>query len=182
MRDEWWFVEREIPEQKVDEILSRLKEVETKKAVVGIDDQRNDVRISDVAFVHDKEIDDMVWKYINIANNFSFGFDLIKSYDVQFTEYKGEENGFYSWHTDNQFANNLFHDRKLTFLLMLSDESEYEGGEFEFEIDRKNIPMPQLKKKGSIIVFPSFWNHRVKEVTRGVRRTLVAWVDGPSFR
>ena len=36
--------------------------------------------------------------------------------------------------------------------------------------------------KGSVIVFPSFVEHRVKPVTRGKRYSLVIWSLGRSFR
>lgn len=33
-----------------------------------------------------------------------------------------------------------------------------------------------------LTAFPSYTMHRVTPVTRGVRKALVAWVNGPDFR
>ena len=69
--------------------------------------------------------------------------------------------------------------------LCLNDATEYEGGEFEFDFKDKTKTDPivceQIKKKGSIIVFPSFVWHRVKPVTKGTRYSLVAWNLGKPF-
>ena len=39
---------------------------------------------------------------------------------------------------------------------------------------------PKLEE-GSIIVFPSFLQHRVAPITKGIRYSLVAWFLGPPF-
>jgi PKHD-type hydroxylase len=39
-----------------------------------------------------------------------------------------------------------------------------------------------LMKKGTVIAFPSFIPHRVTELTSGVRKSLVGWIEGPKFR
>ena len=40
----------------------------------------------------------------------------------------------------------------------------------------KNVKnVPEFRKKGSIIVFPSFIYHRVTPVTEGTRYSLVTW-------
>ena len=60
------------------------------------------------------------------------------------------------------------------------DPSEYEGG--DFELDRQ-YPQPEgFRTKGSVFLFPSFLPHRVTPVTKGVRRSLVSWIEGPKFR
>lgn len=81
------------------------------------------------------------------------------------------------------FKGNNKSDRKLTFVLQLSDPSEYDGGRFEFG---GNVPLQLDPKdflpKGSILVFPSLFQHRVTEVTRGTRHSLVGWIEGPKWR
>ena len=52
----------------------------------------------------------------------------------------------------------------------------------ENHIDRYPGMKEQLRQKGTIIIFPSFIRHRVTPVTKGVRKSLVVWVDGPRFR
>ena len=56
--------------------------------------------------------------------------------------------------------------------------SNFEGGDFEMrELENK---VPRLEE-GSIIVFPSFMEHRVVSVTKGIRYSLVVWYLGPPF-
>ena len=98
---------------------------------------------------------------------------------LQYTIYN--EGDFYNWHTDHHlkpYKNNTV--RKLSFTLCLNDE--YEGGDFEICDPH---PEPDLSttttfkfKKGTMIVFPSHIWHRVKPVTKGIRKSLVGWVVG----
>ena len=39
-----------------------------------------------------------------------------------------------------------------------------------------------IMKKGAVIAFPSFWEHRVTPVTKGKRMSLIAWFVGAKFR
>ena len=74
----------------------------------------------------------------------------------------------------------------------LTDKSEYEGGELEFDLrnyapNNKNFinhvkTTNKMTSKGSIIVFPSFVWHRVKPVTKGTRYSLVIWNLGYPFK
>jgi PKHD-type hydroxylase len=82
--------------------------------------------------------------------------------------------------------------RKLSMTCQLTDGSEYEGGELEFDFRNYNphmrdeskhrIQCKEILPKGSIIVFPSFVWHRVKPVTKGVRYSLVVWNLGYPFK
>ena len=66
-------------------------------------------------------------------------------------------------------------------VLMLSDPSEFEGGELQIKTDSDDaITLEQ--KKGRAWFFPSYILHRVTPVTRGIRRSLVLWVGGPEFK
>ena len=69
--------------------------------------------------------------------------------------------------------------------LQLSDPTEYEGGQFCID---KHAVGPDLMDpnifapKGSIVVFPSYIQHCVTPVKSGVRKSLVCWWNGPSYR
>ena len=81
--------------------------------------------------------------------------------------------GSHNEHDELQNDNNT---RKLSMSVILN--SDYEGGDFEiFGLENK---IPRLEE-GSIIVFPSFKEHRVTPVTRGIRYSLVAWFVGPPY-
>ena len=78
----------------------------------------------------------------------------------------------------NEPDNKFLHEntRKLSMTIVLN--SDFEDGDFEF----KDGFIENLKlEEGSIIVFPSFKEHRVTPVTRGIRYSLVAWFVGPPY-
>ena len=52
---------------------------------------------------------------------------------------------------------------------------------FDFEFDEINTNA-DFKKKGTLLIFPSYLRHRVLPVTSGVRRSLVAWFWGPKWK
>ena len=65
--------------------------------------------------------------------------------------------------------------------LLLSDTSEFEGGNLQLKIDSdKEINV--IQRKGRAWIFPSYILHRVTPVTRGVRKSLVIWAGGPKFK
>ena len=74
------------------------------------------------------------------------------------------------------------HDRKLSVTIQLSDSNDYEGGDFVFDQEYQSPDPKALRKKGTILVFPSPIRHAVKPVTKGTRKSLVAWVEGPKWK
>jgi PKHD-type hydroxylase len=94
---------------------------------------------------------------------------------IQYTVYNAEDQGYYDWHIDMGPDKAR---RKLSLVCQLSDPSEYEGG--ELQINTGNIIVPE-KEKGTVIMFPSYLLHRVTPVTKGTRRSLVLWIEGPAF-
>jgi PKHD-type hydroxylase len=117
--------------------------------------------------------------YIDIANQSAgWGYILNTQEDTQIGRYKSADEGYYDWHVDSSQPQNGI-QRKLSISMLLSDPSEFEGGELQFKgIEDRKI----LTKQGSIVVFPSFIEHRVTPVTKGVRYSAVTWVIGPSFK
>ena len=121
--------------------------------------------------------------YIDIANQSAgWGYELNKATTsqthTQLSRYKSSDEGHYDWHIDADAPVNDI-QRKLSISILLSDPSEFEGGELQFKgIENDKI----LTKQGSIVVFPSFIEHRVTPVTKGVRYSAVTWASGPAFR
>jgi len=67
--------------------------------------------------------------------------------------------------------------------IQLSDDEEYEGGNLEFKNILTNEKQEKAQRqKGWVCVFPSYLEHRVTMVTKGTRKSLVAWVEGPRWR
>jgi len=113
------------------------------------------------------------------TNSNHFGFDGMKLTEPgQFTEYP--KGGFYDWHMDSD--TNFTHEptvRKISMTCLLSDPSEFKGGELEFMDKGKR---PNDLKQGQAIFFASFLRHRVAPVKKGIRRSLVMWFGGPPFK
>ena len=149
-------------------------------------------------FVPRKRITDIKWISLNENTNWLFkkiinkiidvnskNFDLQLKFveDLQFSEYTEEKRGFYSKHRDcgdKKSLNNYVDIRKLSLTIQLTDESEYEGGELIFYLDEEEKKAP--KSKGTIVFFESDILHEVTPVTKGVRHSLVSWVQGPNLR
>lgn len=147
-------------------------------------DNKNDdaVRTSRVSWLSGQQwILNALYDYVDHANQFAFNLNVYKRADIQFTEYHASENGHYSWHHDIDWNRNDGLDRKLSVTVQLSDPSDYEGGEFQFS-ETQSPDIAQSKVKGTVLVFPSYLQHAVSPVTSGVRRSLVAWFEGPKWR
>lgn len=125
-------------------------------------------------------------EYVIRRANTAFGFDINLFHEVQFTEYDGGTGGHYGWHEDLNWvpAANQNTQRKLSFVMQLSDPADYEGGDLQFDIKGSSGgPNPEiLKGRGTTIVFPSYIRHQVTPVIRGKRHSLVTWYEGPPFR
>ena len=173
----------ELSDEVIDDIIERCEEYPASTAMAENHNVDDGYRRSVVRWPNDdSELKAIIWNYGNIANGFSFGFDIINKFDIQFTTYHGTDKGCYNWHKDNEFMKEGYYDRKLSVVIQLNDPSDYEGGNFEFDIDGEVISPEGFENKGSIIVFPSFLKHRVTEVTKGTRNSLVSWIEGPHFR
>ena len=185
----WQMWRSGIDEDTVQKIITECEYYAPKQAEIGYDNvtggvnsstRRSEVRWIDKEDPNSKFIADLLWKYAQTANRNAFGFDITMVNEIQYTIYKSEELGKYDWHFDTFWANPTTYDRKLSVIIQLSDESEYEGG--DFEIDKQYEQPQDMKQKGTVLVFPSFLQHRVTEVISGTRKSLVAWIEGPKFK
>lgn len=142
-----------------------------------------DVRRSLISWIPINNVTNWIYQRITdvvINNNATyFKYDLTYLERLQFTYYSSKENGCYDKHVD-PLCWNLPHNRKLSFVMQLSDPSEYEGG--ELILHNSTNPIKIEKKKGRIVLFPSYTLHEVTPVTQGERYSLVNWVHGPAFK
>ncbi len=142
-----------------------------------------DYRDSKISWIPKTKDSIEIYKFIvdlgMIANREMWNFDLTSlNEDLQYTVYEGTSNGHYDWHMD--FGGHTTSTRKLSITIQLSSPEEYEGGELQLMVHRNVSTMP--KDKGTVVVFPSYLTHRVKPVTKGVRKSLVIWIHGPCFK
>mgnify|MGYP000695740529 FL=1 len=166
----------------------------TKDQVKDMKRKRN----SNVTWLNDQWIYKEIHPYIHKANTSAgWNFEWDRSEYCQFTKYK--HNQYYDWHCDswekpydNPGKENHGKIRKLSVTCQLTDGSEYEGGELEFDFrnydphmrdeDKHLTKTKEILSKGSIIVFPSHLWHRVKPVMKGTRYSLVLWNLGYPFK
>ena len=206
----YWYFQSAIPPRICDDIIKYgLSQAETMARTGGYDNREltkkeiKDIkrkRNSDVVWLNDRWIYKEIQPYVDQANkNAEWNFQWDWSESCQFTKYK--LNQYYDWHCDSwdepydkKDLNHPEHSkiRKLSMTCQLTDGSEYEGGELEFDFrnydphmrdeSKHRIQCKEILPKGSIIVFPSFVWHRVKPVTKGVRYSLVMWNLGYPFK
>tara|TARA_R110002020_G_scaffold157105_1_gene339486 strand:+ start:94 stop:678 length:585 start_codon:yes stop_codon:yes gene_type:complete len=139
-------------------------------------------RITTISWIPFKALPDM-YKIIEIsmrqANRNHFGYEgMVITEPAQFTEYP--KGGFYDWHMDADVSCEFEPPvRKISMTILLSPPHEFEGGDLEF-MTAGSKP-PQLLQ-GQAIFFCSLLRHRVNKVKKGIRRSLVMWFGGPSFK
>jgi len=115
---------------------------------------------------------------ITAVNSSIYNYKLVGLETLQLTKY--EVGGFYSEHADMDDQDTMYDSqRKLSFSVQLSHESDYSGGDLVFPVG-DNLTVCK-KDVGLLISFPSYKVHRVEKVTSGTRYSLVGWVNGPSF-
>jgi len=137
------------------------------------------VRRSEVAWLTDDlELRNYLFGFAFEANR-HWGFNIHNDAEIQYTKYKGEDQGHYDWHTDVDWFSPLRVHRKISLTVQLSNPDEYEGG--DFELGGAALP-PEYKQRGTVLAFPSYLMHRVLPVTSGVRHSLVTWFEGPQWQ
>ena len=150
------------------------------------------IRNSEVNFFENTPwINRLIDPYIKDANEKAkWHFNIIKSEDFQFTKYG--INQHYNWHQDSfkslytQEHKYAGLTRKLSTSVILSDKDEYQGGDLNFAYQNKHNKINNLKLKnleiGTVVVFPSFLWHKVSEIKKGKRYSLVSWYLGERFK
>lgn len=166
-------------------LLAQPEWLKTEQACIGAGEVDHGVRATQVSWLCPKPellpIWDKMSKIVAEVNRRFFQFDLTGFYEpMQLGIYSSDSNGHYDWHTDAS-AKDKNVPRKLSIALMLSDPSEFEGGEFQVRLST-DTPLTLETKRGRAWFFPSYVMHRVQPVTKGVRRSIVLWVGGPAFK
>jgi PKHD-type hydroxylase len=108
-------------------------------------------------------------------NDEIFGFRIVGLEEpIKVLSYDASTSGYIGRHSDLSARRSL---RKLTFSVLLSDPTTFEGGDLVFLSGAAH----NTRVQGAMTVFPSFTAHEVTPVTSGRRVTIVGWVLGPTF-
>lgn len=147
----------------------------------------------------------LLWHYICKANreNFDYNITNFDSETIQYTVYN--EGEYYGWHNDADIENeykriatsnigppeSIAQDflttstelvRKLSCVIQLSSHEDYEGGNVQLLTESSSSTHFLPRKRGTVAIFDSRMKHRVLPITKGVRKSLVAWVVGPRWK
>ena len=199
LKNYYWYFKQALPQKICEDIIAVGNSYPPERGIIqgekegSISDASN-IRKSQVTWLTDQWIYDEITPYINMANkNAGWNFDWNWSESIQFTNYEPGE--FYSWHSDDSkepFGDGAHPNykgkiRKLSATVSLSDPNFYTGGDFELDLrnnqcGRNIITVDEVKEQGTIIVFPSFIDHQVREVRSGKRVSLVIWNLGPPWK
>lgn len=177
-----------------DSIISKAEALTFQQGTVGVDNDSLDVyeelRVCDVAWLNspikDFDVYFSMCKLAKEVNEEAYKFDLDFPESFQVAKYTGNKKSKHDIHADNFVTKpEDLVQRKLSMSLVLSDSSEYEGGNLEFYDgypERNTIVSFSDLKKGTAIFFPSYLFHAVLPITKGTRYSLVGWFNGPRFK
>lgn len=134
-------------------------------------------------------LDDIVTDKVIEVNNHVFKCNIDSLVETRYAVYDTDD--VLGWHSDeplfphSEYSIPVLGHRKLTVTLMLSDQTEYTGGEFQIvktgEVPSRCIDTIKADK-GDLIIFPSFVAHNVNKITSGTRRNMVWRYNGPQWR
>jgi PKHD-type hydroxylase len=178
----YWRWQKILPKEFCDYIVKSIDWEEAKDAIVGAGEGSIDkkIRFSQVSWADQfSVIGCIAQSYAVAANRYAgWNYDMTHFERVQQTKYT--EGGHYSWHKDTYNPDEANQQRKLSVCILLNDPKEFEGGKFQFKdlSDEDNL----LDEQGTILVFPSFIEHRVTPIVSGTRYSAVAWAVGNAFR
>lgn len=181
VRQSWQLWNSVLPEEVISNI---IEDAESNYEIVQASTFAGDTsehRTSNVRWLSDN------WTVREIMFNFAilaaktFNIQIYRDGDIQFTEYLASEGGHYDWHHDVDWNRSDGIDRKISVILQLSDQNDYEGGDFKFS-EVESPKSESMKMKGTVLCFPSYLQHQVTPVTSGTRKSVVAWFEGPQWR
>lgn len=193
MIGEWCYFKNYLDQNTCKKIIQDVQLLPVQEAHVGVGEGKeaidNSVRRTKIRFINKGDwkfqyIFDIFWKTAIQANDDFFQFNISRLNFIQFAEYNSNELAEYKPHHDVFWLNNdAFYHRKLSGMIQLSNEQDYDGGNFEI-VDasvQSRPPAADIRQQGTILYLPSFMMHQVTPVTRGIRYSLVAWFEGKKW-
>lgn len=179
--ENWAYMDNVFTPEECQKIIDYGNSLENIKASVSKENIiDNKIRDSNISWIKSNEhtkwfYEKLAYVAITLNNNF-FKFNLYGFIeDLQFTKY--EKDQYYSAHLDKIISNQV---RKLSIVVQLSNEKDYDGGELKIYENKKGKSLH--KAQGTVFAFPSYMLHEVLPVKKGTRYSLVTWISGPSFK
>ena len=185
MKAEWAIWRGAFSPDECESILRRSDNLPTFQANQGLNGENPDLRYrrSKLKWMKEdiyRDVFDKMWRMTIQTNEQFFGFQINNLEFMQLGEYHSRDRGEYKRHHDVFWLNGSPKHRKLSVVLQLTDPSKYEGG--QLSIDVQNEQPKDYFGQGTVIWFPSFLEHWVTPVTKGVRHSVVCWFEGPDWR
>ena len=177
----FYSIKDSLSDEDINKLLKISEKYTSKEATISNGIKDNNIRTSTIKWIPNNN--ETKWLYDNILKqvkeaNKIWGFDITGFGEpIQYGIYSSENTGHYDWHLDIGKKTNY---RKISISIQLSNPDEYEGGELQFYTTTKIKTAP--KTKGTSILFPSYFLHRVTPVTKGIRKSLVIWISGKPFK
>jgi|TARA_R110000796_G_scaffold117791_1_gene231011 PKHD-type hydroxylase len=179
----------ELPKELCKGLANIGKELDKDEAKVykeGNDIKMKEVRNNRIAWLENPELTSILQLYAEKANQeagWNFNINCYETPQVSFYG-KGQ---FYNWHMDTGVETvSDTYVRKLSMSVTLDDN--FKGGDFQIQDwvhpqdSKKFSTLKDMRRIGSITVFPSFMFHRVTKVKEGERCSLVCWFRGEPFQ
>lgn len=181
-RQSWQFWRQGVSQDFIDLVQQEADKLDWARAMTFAQKTASeglfDTRRSNIKWLTNPQIVNTLWSFIEAANK-EINVEVMNKAEVQFTQYDSADEGFYGRHHDINWESHEPYDRKISISILLSEPKDFDGGELLFhEVTNQGIEW----QKGSVLCFPSFLQHSVSPVTRGTRKSLVAWFSGPRWR
>jgi len=201
LTNHYWYVPKALSPQQCDEIQHAAATTETVEGFHFGHEEGH--RSSQISWIYNDTINELICAWIRQANiEAGWNYDLEISEAVQYTRYL--EGGQYEWHIDgnqdHHAARKLVPSaqspiplnitpfpkfqgtvRKLSASVNLSNREDYNGGDLEIRC-YDQLHIFNDAPRGSMIIFPSYLEHRVTPVTSGERHAAVLWYNGAPLR
>lgn len=169
------------PTEVCDALIAGMATLPSQDATMGLagDQLRHATRNTKVHFADKGHwFEEALKQAANAGNEVcKWEYHITGSEAIQFAEYGVGQH--YHWHTDTFPLSGKPLERKLTAVCLMNDPSEFEGGEFQIRLYKDYAA--ELRK-GTIIAFPSFIEHRVTPILTGKRTSSTIWLNGPRFK
>lgn len=195
MRSEWAYYDSLVPPEECQAIIDDAVQRDTAAGTVGLEgtEVNPDIRDSEVIFLQRRDpaffhVFQMIDYCVGEANDEWFGVDYNPggARSLQFTIYRADTDRgghYYHAHQDTLLVSgDRPTQRKLSVTVQLSDPDDYEGGDLLMHHVSAHPPADVIRRRGTVLVFPSLVMHEVTRVTRGIRYSLVGWYPGPGWR